>query len=79
MKISRFNIRITSVWNTKDEIITFCGVPLKGSKRASAKKVIVVKANIKLLPMLPVRGQHWRISAQKQKDRCNVVVLFKLK
>ncbi|HCE2112282.1 AAA family ATPase [Vibrio parahaemolyticus] len=65
MKISRFNIRVTSVWNTKDEIITFCGVPLKGSKRASAKKVIVVKANIKLLPMLPVRGQHWRISGTK--------------
>ncbi|MGF1761143.1 ATP-dependent RecD-like DNA helicase [Photobacterium sagamiensis] len=65
MKTSRFDIRVTSIWNTKGKIITFSGMPLKGSMRASAKKVIVVRADSKLFPMIPIKGQHWCISGTK--------------
>ncbi|WP_051333714.1 AAA family ATPase [Aliagarivorans marinus] len=69
MKTSRYDIRVTSVWNTVGPFITFAGVPIKAGIRGSARKFISVKAKDSDCPMIPIKGQHWRITGTKTENK----------
>ena len=68
MTHTRYDIRVTSVWKPNSKTITFSGVPLIGGVRAGTKTYVIVKANVTLLPMMPVEGQQWRITGTKTED-----------
>lgn len=65
MKNSRFDVRITSIWQHKKMGNTiFAGVPINNGVQASAKKLIVVTVPTCQLSLQPTKGQHWRVSGQ---------------
>ncbi|ELR63726.1 RecD-like DNA helicase YrrC [Photobacterium marinum] len=68
---SRFHLRVRKVWSTKGKKVVFSAMPLKGALKASAKKYFVVHANLDDLPVMPVKGQEWRISGTKTETADN--------
>jgi exodeoxyribonuclease V alpha subunit len=61
---SIINIRVTSVWQNTKDWVCFAGVPIKtnSSRILDGRKIVIVKTTPKILPLEPVKGQHWRIS-----------------
>lgn len=67
---SRFDLRVTSVWNKEGSFVYFGGVFIKdGFKKSTTKKYLVVKAPREALPMLPIIGQHWRILGSSYEEK----------
>jgi exodeoxyribonuclease V alpha subunit len=65
---SSVNIRVTSIWQNTKEWVCFSGVPIKSgsSKLTSGRQIIIVKTSPKILPLDPVKGQHWKITGDYQ-------------
>lgn len=62
------DFRVTSIRKLDQNHSIFAGVELSQDNRIkSGKEIVVVSASSDILPMLPARGQHWRVTGQMTK------------